>query len=307
MESKSQLISQTTNELLIIVFFGGIGMGKTTFTNFLKSKPGIKEINFLSVSSDIIAKEAMQNYKNQNPGDYSTEVLFIKALGLTQRMFEERIDILLKNELKEGKNIFVIDHARLEDHILAKIDKEDLIPGFSSNIIGISSDDPAEIILKIDTNNKKEKIYPFSYQMLLNKLWRIYKRKNHETIVYSHQKNFHLIFSFIKIYEGMKSPKLYYIKKFNWKKFLEIEFYKKIEISEKNRKILKPLFKLFDEFINVVVPFEHPFVSGRDLADQILNFLEDKEMDGVFEECLGFGSDENWNRIANEIFETFSS
>ena len=294
------------NQLLILVFFGGLSIGKTTFHKKLRSCAKEAGINYLNLSNDTVSLWGLEQYRIENPGQYTEEELYAKAIGNIAILFEKELKRIIKQDLKPGKNLLLIDHAKLEHHILEYLSSSKIRVDYKVDLVGVHPKNNGHITIhrNMDESSKKVTNIPFSNQLVLNMVSRTLKRKEHETMVYEDSKKLHVVFSFLLLFEGIQDLNQFYKHKYNWSKIISMDFYTHKDEDLNNSYQLSIVYNQINKCLQTINIFEHPFKSGKNEILKLIRLIEEENKQ--INKYFSYASENSWNQTINNILTYFS-
>ena len=285
------------NELVIIVFYGTIAMGKSTFKKKMEKKAEEKEYSFHTLSKDDCCVRVIKEYVQTHPEKEGSEELFIETMEDSAELFDKEIKRIIEKDIKPGKSIFLIDHGRMDSYQLKYLSQKNLKSGFDVKLIAIYPENPEPFYYTQD------KFVPFSAQLIANICDRVVKRMFHETIVYVSKRRVHLALSYIMTYEGIRDFEESFKNDARWEKMIPIPFHKekKAKCYELDHLVEKIRYTMSHTEI-----FDYQKSQKNDKAQELVNLLNDENFYNKLGNFIEFASEEQWNGKIDEIFKVFN-
>lgn len=293
----SNQISNSENQLIVVMFYGTIALGKSTFKKRLEFLAGEQGFDFFTLSKDDCCVRVIREHLAQHPEKEGSPTLFIETMDQSAALFDLEFKRIIEKEIKPGKSIFLIDHGRMDQNQLDFLSRENLKPGFDSKLVAIY---PESSELFYYT---KENFVPFSGQLLLNLCDRVVKRMFHETIVYEDSRRIHLALSYVMTYTGVRNFENSFFKEAKWAKMIAVPFHK--EKKEKNDDLNEALEKLAISMNNTTI-FDFERSTGVDRVEEIAYFLNDEVEYEKLKGYIQFAQVEDWDSKIEEVFQLFN-
>lgn len=279
--------SAEEKKLIWVVFYGLSALGKTFFLNhFLKSCEE-KKVNCQIVSSDDCSKKIIDDLKAKDPS-LSDDAAFEKSRKGAIKLFEDSIQKEV-NSLKNGCNIIVLDKVMNGGRFLKNLDKT-FNPKCSTKLVALIPECPEPF------NYSPHGVVPFSESLIINVIFRILNREEHQTVSGSDEKKLSLGLSFVKLYNNLKS--------LTEKKdeggidqFFEISFHQ--ESADTKKQIPEELSNLLKETLKKLKPFDDPSPC-KELAEFV---RAKKTLEGV----LTWGNEAQQTEQIGQIISLFDS
>lgn len=303
--SSDKTLSQSTEEnesrgsVLVIAFYGVSCMGKTELVSFVRDQARQENINVMDVSKDSVARPLMDAFHIQNPHIPYTDI-FMTIYSQVEQAFKDEIFKVLNN-LRDGKNILVIDDAWANSKIMENISNAEVATGFSKRVVCVYP--------KISQNLFHQQL-PFSLQFVLNICHRVLDRKAHDTMIYDDLKKVQIVLSFCMLYNGIGDIPTRFREESTAQEFFPVEFHQ--ENSHENDEMPNLVRELYDQtalcFDKLGAPFETPFVQGREEVQKLVDLLKklDKETTPGLNPYINFGRKSEWEKWYNRVAKSFA-
>lgn len=189
MEDKSE------KKLIWVVFYGVSALGKTYFLKFFESICKDENVFCQIVSSDDSSKIAIDKAMAKNKA-MTREEAFESTKKESIKIFEDAIDKAVKH-LKNGNNVIVLDKVMNGGRFLQNINKT-FKPCCATKLVAL-------IPTHGEFHYTNHGVVPFSQGLIINVLYRILNREDHQTVSGTDSKKAFLAISFIKLYHGLSS------------------------------------------------------------------------------------------------------
>lgn len=279
----------------IIIFYGVSSMGKTTFSNLLHQKAKSAKMNYFRASFDQAGEKIISTYKAEHPEETNAEDIFISCWSSITANFHSNIIDTVQNQLTPGSNLFIVDDAKIDPSVLAKLSSSALRPDFEINLIAVYP----------ETENwqiTEDLLVPFSFQFIANLCMRVLARGEHGTMNYGGAKKLQIVLSFCLLYKGVEDIKTYFQKEAKFESMVAVPFHQEVTGGEEEEEaVLELKGMVVDAILKIKGLFESPMVNGVEEFEKIVNFFEDKEKVEKIGGILSYGGDEDWERLATKL------
>lgn len=245
------------NEVIVLAFYGTSCMGKSELVRFIKERSAEDRVHVQDISKDVVAKPLMDAYHQANPDVLYENVYMTILTDILETYCTETFRAL--SNLKPGKNIVVLDDAWADSKLVQKILDENVSPGYSKKVICVYP--------KVS----KKRMYmdlPFSLQFIVNLIYRVIGRKEHETMVYEDIKKVQIVLSFLKLYSGIQDIPSKFSDELPANIYTPLEFHQEDDEPLVESELPVEISMIFQQvskcFNTMGAPFESPFVTGKD-------------------------------------------
>lgn len=297
----ARIAGKKEGSLHVVIFFGVSCMGKTTFSKLLSQGCRDSNSQYLWTSFDSCGEPILEEYKKNHPECTDPEAVFIACWGDILERFHKDIFHTISHELKPGKNVVVIDDAKLDPKVLAKLSMRDLSPNFNSELIAVY---PKSDKWAVSTSLE----LPFSFQLISNLCYRVLNRKGHGTVNYRAEKCIQLVLSFCILYKGVDDFEEHFQKEAKFTRMIPLYFHQEVPTERFSPLILGELRDLVkSSLLALRAPFESPMVNGLEEFIALANFLQNKSKIDQLQGFFSFGDKKVWESIINDILNRQSS
>ena len=299
-KSSSKLEKPSKSLVLIIAFYGVSSMGKTELVNFLREKASQDAVHVLDISKDSIARPLMNSYHSKNP-DTPFEDIYMNIYPQVESAFYSAAKFSLES-VRPGKNIILLDDAWANSKLVNELLSQKTPHPTEKKVICVYP--------RIEQQNLYKDL-PFSLQFILNVCHRVVLRSDHETMVYNDSKKVQIVLSFIKLYAGSPDiPKKFLSEYSAVHEFSPIEFHQEPKShlsSETTPQLIKKIYSQLEVCLEkLTVPFESPFVQGKEEVEELVRLLKEIGTGGEEEQAdlglfVNFGRKSEWEKWYSRI------
>lgn len=296
---KTKLEPETKeNEVVVVAFYGTSCMGKSELVAFIRDQAKIDGSFVQDVSKDTVARPMMDAYHKEHP-ELPYEDIYMTIYGnVVQKFIEDSFRAL--RSLQPGKNIVFLDDAWANEKLLERIATEDVCPGFNKRVICVYP----KISEKVNYSN-----LPFSLQFIVNLLYRVVIRKEHQTLVYDDVKKIQIVISFLKLYSNISNIQERFKDELPIDEFYSLEFHQESDISHEDDRMPESLREVFKQieacFEKMGAPFESPLVTGKEEFEKLtkqVNSLIDNKAHQTMTNFINFGRKSEWEKWYKTLF-----
>lgn len=272
-ENSKMNITEKSNELIVLVFYGTSCMGKTELVRFIKEKSKDDGIWIQDVSKDVIARPMIDAYHKEHP-EVLYENIYMGIFEQVAKVYWEQTFRAL-DKLKPGKNIVVLDDPWADSKLVHKILENSAATGYKKRVI-CAYPKIAEKRLFMDL--------PFSLQFIVNLVYRVMERKEHQTMIYDDVKKVQIVLSFLRMYAGIKDIPTKFAEELPAHEYASLEFHQEKDTELIEADLPAEIKDVFNQvktcFETMGAPFESPFVTGKEnfvkLTELVDKLLQDE-------------------------------
>lgn len=291
-------VEEKTNEVVVIAFYGTSCMGKSELVTFIKEKADEDGTFVQDISKDTVARPMMDAYYKEHPEMPFEDVYMTIYNEVVQKFTDDSFRAL--RSLKPGKNIVFLDDAWANEKLLQRIATEDITPGYNKKIICVYP----KVSEKFNYSN-----LPFSLQFIVNLLYRVVVRKEHQTLVYDDVKKIQIVLSFLKLYSNIRNIPEKFKEELPIDAFYSLEFHQESEITQEDDRMPENMREVFKQieacFEKMGAPFESPLVTGKEefvKLNQLIGKLIETQADQTLNNFINFGRKSEWEKWYNVLF-----
>lgn len=289
------------NKLIIVVFYGVSCLGKTTFTRMIREHCGKNRITMKCTSIDIVATPVIKKYKEEHPEVTDREKIWFDNCQEITALFHQRILELVKSSAK-GRNLLVIDEARIDANLLKKISTPGLIESHSVEVIALYPKNSEKF--EFSSN----RFIPFSSTLMLNLCHRSLNRDGHETMNYSDAKTLQIVLSFTLLYEGTQDFVTSFKKEARYSRMIEVPFLSDASQQLKNPHVFEKFVDLLEKaYQSIKAPFEYLKESDPTDLENLAGFLRSEENIKELGGYLSYGDKREWLGIFDWVCKGFDT
>lgn len=261
-KTKMERDEEIQGEVIVLAFYGTSCMGKSELVRFIRDRSSQDSVHVQDISKDVVAKPLMDAYHASHP-EMLYENVYMTIFGqVVEAYWSEAFRAL--NNLKPGKNIVVLDDAWADSKLVQKILDEGVSPGYAKKIICIHP--------KISEKRTYMDL-PFSLQFIVNLIYRVMGRKEHETMVYEDVKKIQIVLSFLKLYSGIQDIPNKFGEELPADAYTSLEFHQEDDSDLNEADLPDEIKEVFKQvticFETMGAPFESPFVTGKENFDKL--------------------------------------
>lgn len=286
------------NEVTVIAFYGTSCMGKSELVHFIREKADQDGTFVQDVSKDTVARPMMDAYHKDHP-ELPFEDVYMTIYGQVVQKFTEDSFRALRS-LKPGRNVVFLDDAWANEKLLERIATEDVTPGYRKKIICVYP----KVSEKLNYGN-----LPFSLQFIVNLLYRVVVRKEHQTLVYDDVKKIQIVISFLKLYSNIRSIPEKFKDELPIDEFYSLEFHQESDIMHDDERMPENLREVFKQietcFEKMGAPFESPLVTGKEefeKLNELIGNLVECQAHHTLTSFINYGRKSEWEKWYQVLF-----
>lgn len=292
-------IEECDNQVIVLVFYGTSCMGKTELVRLLREMSVVDSILVQDVSKDTIARPLMDAYSKEHPEILYEDIYMTILSQITKQFAEDAFRAL--SHLKPGKNIVVLDDAWADSKLIEKISETTIAPGYEKKVICVYP--------KVSEKRMYSDM-PFSLQLIVNLIYRVMGRKEHETMIYEDVKKVQIVISFLRLYSNVVDIPSRFKEELPAFAFTPLEFHQEEDSTLDVNQLPQEVKEIFDQvtycFENMGAPFEYPFVTGKEhfvKLTQMMDKLIEEQAHYKIPEFINYGRKAEWEKWYNRYIK----
>ena len=276
------------NEVIVIVFYGVVALGKSHFLRSFKQYCEPRNINLTILSSDSCSKTIIDQIKEEKPNLSAEEYFQLsrpRSMKLWKNLIKDAFD-----SLKPGHNLIILDRVRNPPEFTKNIFENYPCPSYRKRLFAIIPEDTGKFFYG------DKHFVPLSPSLIINVCHRILFRESHETIFGEPGHRIHLALSFVLLFEDVENIEQSMKELGPFEKFFQVSFHQEME---------KNIPSVFLEQLKRAMEETQPFQEVQPASEDLSKLFMDKEKITELEPILNFARNEDQKNAALKILDQF--